>query len=468
MKLPVPGLSHMNQSLIYKCWILITGYRGGALSVVEEGLKLHFKYQPPPSIDRRLPINPVPTGKIPDMDLLVDNLHSRSIIHRVDPVEGQVVSPIFLANKKPSGFRFILNLKNLNYHLAHQKIKMETLEQGLKLVTAGCWLGKVDLKDAYFSVKIHRQHRKFLRFAWQGILYEFDRLPNGLNQAPRAFSKLMKVVAAHLRSMGIKIVFYLDDLLIAAQESGGRDAKRSSVDCENIPQGVRFHNKRQKTVSKGNSVHRILRIRNRYFDDDSQTASKQTSQYYAEDNNSLCKNTGYSERGFSAVWYASGSRQGLASTKTALSKTSTADDIKATTKFPRLQCHSAPLRGISDGTQMVGGEPPTTANRRYPYPSGREAKSSDQQRPLPNGVWCVLSRRGYSRAVAERPQPSHQYSGDERCPDSSETFYKVFSRSQGDYVARQYDNHILHKQDTFLNLNNIIKVIIFWISLSCF
>ena len=74
------------------------------------------------------------------MDLLVDNLHSRSIIYRVDPVEGQVVSPIFLANKKPAGFRFILNLKNLNYHLAHKKFKMETLEQGLELVTAGCWL----------------------------------------------------------------------------------------------------------------------------------------------------------------------------------------------------------------------------------------------------------------------------------------------------------------------------------------
>ena len=178
--------------------------------------------------------------------------------------------------------------------------------------------------------------------------------PKRPESGPKSFQQAHEGGGSTPQIYGHQDCFYLDDLLIAAQEEETLNAHLLIVKT--------FLRELGFTINEGNSVHRILRIRNRYFDDDSQTASKQTSQYYTEDNNSLCKNTGYSERGFSAVGYASGSRQGLASSKTALSKTSTADDIKATTKFPRLQCHSAPLRGISDGTQMVGGEPPTTAN----------------------------------------------------------------------------------------------------------
>ena len=46
------------------------------------------------------------------------------------------------------------------------------------------WLGKIDLKDAYFVIPIWRDHRKYLRFVWRQTLLEFACLPFGLAVAP--------------------------------------------------------------------------------------------------------------------------------------------------------------------------------------------------------------------------------------------------------------------------------------------
>ena len=74
------------------------------------------------------------------------------------------------------------------------------------------------LKDAYFTVPIYEPHKKYLRFQFQNITYGLQCLPFGLSTAPRAFTKLLKPVIAILRSSGIRIVIYLDDILVMHQE----------------------------------------------------------------------------------------------------------------------------------------------------------------------------------------------------------------------------------------------------------
>lgn len=48
-------------------------------------------------------------------------------------------------------------------------------------------------------------------------MYEFACLPFGLSSAPRVFTKLMKPVVAQLRKQGIRLIIYLDDILIMAE-----------------------------------------------------------------------------------------------------------------------------------------------------------------------------------------------------------------------------------------------------------
>lgn len=85
------------------------------------------------------------------------------------------------------------------------------------MIRKGCFFAKIDLKDAFYSVGINDSFRKYLKFEWQGILYEFTCLPNGLSSASRIFTKVLKPVFATLRKMGHSNVAYIDDSLLQSE-----------------------------------------------------------------------------------------------------------------------------------------------------------------------------------------------------------------------------------------------------------
>ncbi len=60
-------------------------------------------------------------------------------------------------------------------------------------------------------------HRRFLRFAFEGVAYQYKALPFGLSLATRTFTRCMDAALSPLQQMGIRIVNYLDDWLILAQ-----------------------------------------------------------------------------------------------------------------------------------------------------------------------------------------------------------------------------------------------------------
>lgn len=129
------------------------------------------------------------------------------------PCKGQFISSYFLVQKPNGKQRFVLNLKNLNKFLVTQHFKMEDMRTATKLITKDCFMGKLDLQNAYYLIPIEKESRKFLRFKWQNSLFEFTCLPFGLNIAPWLFTKIMKPIILHLRSLGLPSVVYLDDWL---------------------------------------------------------------------------------------------------------------------------------------------------------------------------------------------------------------------------------------------------------------
>ena len=72
-------------------------------------------------------------------------------------------------------------------------------------------MASIDLKDAYYSVPIHSQFQKYLKFKWKGATYQFVCFPNGLAICPQKFTKLLKPVFAHLRNQGHISVVFIDD-----------------------------------------------------------------------------------------------------------------------------------------------------------------------------------------------------------------------------------------------------------------
>ena len=105
----------------------------------------------------------------------------------------------------------ILNLKQFNESVEYHHFKMDTLETVTRMTKPGCFMASVDLKDAYYTVSIHSDHQKYLKFMFNGTLYQYMCLPNGLSSAPRIFTKLLKPVYSTLHNKGHLSSGYIDD-----------------------------------------------------------------------------------------------------------------------------------------------------------------------------------------------------------------------------------------------------------------
>lgn len=91
---------------------------------------------------------------------------------------------------------------------------MEDIRAVKNLMFKGAYMGSIDLQDAYFLIPVEENSRKFLRFKFEGRLYQFKCLSFGLCTSSFVFTKIMKPVINILRSKGFLSVIYLDDLLL--------------------------------------------------------------------------------------------------------------------------------------------------------------------------------------------------------------------------------------------------------------
>lgn len=212
-QIPVGGrLKHFIQE-----WESITDDQW-VLKTLQEGLKLEFQETPHLTGIKHTSVN---ARNLPIILAEVEDLIEKNAIEIVPQAEIHqgFYSTLFLVPKKTGDLRPVINLKPLNQYLRKQHFKMDTLTKVLNLVKPQDWALSLDLKDAYLHIPVHKTHRKFLRFCIQGKCYQFVALCFGPSQAPRVFTKIVTVVAAHLRIQNIRLATYLDDwLLVNAQE----------------------------------------------------------------------------------------------------------------------------------------------------------------------------------------------------------------------------------------------------------
>ena len=150
------------------------------------------------------------------IDEEITKLLTKGAIRKVSSCPYDFISNIFLVPKKTGDLRPVINLKPLNQFVQRIHFKMENIQMAMNFVSLGDYMVSLDLKDAYFSVPIFRPHCKYLRLIWRDQRYEFTCLPFGYSLAPRVFAKIFKPVVAQLRLNGLRIVIFLDDILLVA------------------------------------------------------------------------------------------------------------------------------------------------------------------------------------------------------------------------------------------------------------
>ena len=147
----------------------------------------------------------------------IERLLAREVIEIASHEPGEIISPIFVRQKKDGQFRLILNLKEFNKSVTYTHFKMDTLQTITNLMTKNCFMASVDLKDAYYTIPVHKGHRKYLKFLWNQNLYQFTSMSNGLSCCPRLFTKILKPPLTALHKKGHISSNYIDDLYLQGQ-----------------------------------------------------------------------------------------------------------------------------------------------------------------------------------------------------------------------------------------------------------
>ena len=154
------------------------------------------------------------------LPFILNELHSyleNKVISVVQPLETDIVSRIFSVPKPDKSIRIILDLSRLNMFINKVSFKLEDRKTIMYMIEQGDFLASIDLKNAFFSISLHDSSKRLTCFEINGIRYCYNVLPFGLTSSPRIFYKILKPVISYLRTSGIKITAYLDDIFICGK-----------------------------------------------------------------------------------------------------------------------------------------------------------------------------------------------------------------------------------------------------------
>lgn len=108
--------------------------------------------------------------EISAIDAEIQKLLDKGVIVETENENEQFISPIFLRPKKDGKYRLIRNLKYLNQFIQYHHFKMDSLFSVLRMITPGCYMASIDLKDAYYCIPVSKNYQKYLKFYWNSKL----------------------------------------------------------------------------------------------------------------------------------------------------------------------------------------------------------------------------------------------------------------------------------------------------------
>ena len=170
-------------------------------------------------------------------------------------------STVFTVPKKDGGHRLCTDFRPLNAFAEKSHFQMEGVQEVAELIQQGDYGLLVDLKDCYLTLGLHPAQRKYCRFRCpkSGIRYQWRTVAFGVSEAPRLCTKILRPLIGILKSLGIRCLIYIDDLLIIDQ-SPLRAARAMGIAMRLLQQEVGLQLKIEKGLLRPSRTFSCLGI----------------------------------------------------------------------------------------------------------------------------------------------------------------------------------------------------------------
>ena len=127
-----------------------------------------------------------------------------------DPLLPTVVSPLGVEPSKP---RAIWDGRYVNEFCRDIPFSMDNAAKVAEIAWEGAYFFKIDHKNGYQHVPIHKDSWKYFGVCWKGTYYVFAVLPFGWKSSPYIYHTITEAVAMYCRSLGIPMAVWIDDML---------------------------------------------------------------------------------------------------------------------------------------------------------------------------------------------------------------------------------------------------------------
>ncbi|XP_058850828.1 uncharacterized protein LOC131699092 [Acipenser ruthenus] len=164
---------------------------------------------------------------------LIDNKPMRQPYRRIPPAQFQEVrrhlqdmveagairssqspyaSPIVVARKKDGSIRVCIDYRQLNAKTVRDAFPMPRIEEALDALGDAEFYSTLDLTSGYWQVEVAEHDKPKTAFTTPMGLFECNRMPFGLQNAPATFQRLMTHCLGDLNFSAVLI--YLDDVIV--------------------------------------------------------------------------------------------------------------------------------------------------------------------------------------------------------------------------------------------------------------
>ncbi|RXN31227.1 Retrovirus-related Pol polyprotein from transposon 412 [Labeo rohita] len=150
-----------------------------------------------------------------DVDAVRKHLQDLLAAGIIRESESPFASPIVVVRKKNNSVRLCIDFRKLNSQTIKDAYALPNLEEVFSVLTGSKWFSVLDLKSGYYQIEMEEKDKHKTAFVCPQGFWEFNRMPQGITNAPSTFQRLMERCMGDLNRK--EVLVFIDDLIVFSE-----------------------------------------------------------------------------------------------------------------------------------------------------------------------------------------------------------------------------------------------------------
>ncbi|KAL0153919.1 hypothetical protein M9458_050768 [Cirrhinus mrigala] len=125
-------------------------------------------------------------------------------------------SPIVVVKKKSGDIRLCIDYRKLNQRTIKDAYALPKLEDTFMALVGSKWFSVLDLKSGFYQIEVDEKDKAKTAFVCPVGFYEFNRMPQGVTNAPSTFQRVMEKCMADINLR--EVLVFIDDIIVFSKD----------------------------------------------------------------------------------------------------------------------------------------------------------------------------------------------------------------------------------------------------------